>query len=218
MNDSLNYFPAYTITEVAKFLGIPPATVRTWVKGRKYSSMAGEYFSKPLILGAGSSLLSFTNLIEVHVLRVIRKVHGVRLDKVRTALDYLEQEFGVSHPLATVKFRTDGLDLFVESLNRLLNVSRSGQLAMRSALEGLLTQVEYNAQEAIRFYPVIKSIVIDPTISFGKPVLVGTGVPTSSIVSLYNAGDEIEDIANEFSCSIEQVKAAIHYEAELLVA
>jgi uncharacterized protein (DUF433 family) len=221
MSDAIHHLPAYSVADAARYLSIPAATVGTWVKGRNYNTQEGSQFSKPLILRPiGSSLLSLTNLVEVHVLRIIRKVHGVRLDKVRCALDYLEQKLNVSHPLTTVRFKTDGVDLFVDSINRLVNASRSGELAIRSALEGLLTQVEYNLEEAIRFYPVpnAKVIAIDPSVSFGQPMVVGTGIPTSAIASLYNAGDEIEDIAYEYDCNIEQIKSAIQFEASLLAA
>ncbi|WP_445925063.1 hypothetical protein [Leptodesmis sp.] len=41
-------------------------------------------------------------------------------------------------------FQTDEVDLFVDEMNRLVNVSRSGQLAMRETLKYLLTRVEWN--------------------------------------------------------------------------
>lgn len=190
-------------------------TVATWVKGRKYTTNDGARFSPPLIVRpTASPLLSLTNLVEVHVLRVIRKQHGVKLDKVRSALDFLEQEFGLSHPLATVKFKTDGVDMFVESLNRIINASRSGQWAMRSVLDSLLKQVEYNHEEAIRFYPVPNTIVIDPSLSFGKPVIVWTG----AIASLFDVGEALGYIAEEFGCTVEQAEAAIKYESNFLVA
>jgi uncharacterized protein (DUF433 family) len=219
MSDAIHHLPAYRVADAARYLGMPAVTVGAWVKGRKYKTKEGNQFSEPLILcPSSSSLLSLTNLVEVHVLRIIRKVHGVKLDRVRNALDYLEQQLDVSHPLATVRFKTDGVDLFVESINRLVNASRSGELAMRSALEGLLTQVEYNHVEAIRFYPVANVIEIDPTVSFGQPMVVGTGIPTSAIASLYNAGDEIENIAEEYNCNIDQIRSAIEFEASLLAA
>jgi uncharacterized protein (DUF433 family) len=57
-----------------------------------------------------------------------------------------------------------------------------------------------------------KILYIDPRISFGKPAIAGKGVPTSSIADLYEAGDDIEDIADEFDCTPEQVTAAIEFE------
>jgi uncharacterized protein (DUF433 family) len=168
--------------------------------------------------------LSFTNLVEAHVLRIIRETHQVKLDKVRKALDYMDQQFDTAHPLVMKRFQTDGVDLFVDQMDRLVNVSRSGQLAMRETLKHLLTRIEWNAEGiANRFFPVIewvpepgsdKIIFLDPSIRFGKPVTAGKGVPTAAIVSLIDAGDEIEAVADEFDCTPEQIRVAIQFEAQ----
>lgn len=166
--------------------------------------------------------LSFTNLVEAHILRTIRDGYQVKLDKVRTALDYMIQQFGTTHPLVMKRFQTDGVDLFVDEMKLLVNVSRSGQLVMRDTLKGLLTRVEWDANGlATRFFPIIKAvpdskndkiIFLDPSIRFGKPVIAGKGVPTDIIAELYNAGDSIDDIADEYDCTPLQIKTAIHFE------
>jgi hypothetical protein len=94
--------PMYSVRDAARYLRIPPGTIRSWVVGRKYTTATGPKAFHPLIavVDQKPSLLSFTNLIAVHVLRAIRKDHQIQLDKVRTALDYLEEQFQISHPLA----------------------------------------------------------------------------------------------------------------------
>jgi uncharacterized protein (DUF433 family) len=218
--------PAYPVTDAARYLRIPVATLRSWLKGRSYPTKNGQQAFEPLIQRPDPELpqLSFTNLVEAHVLRIIRETYEVKLDKVRKALDYMSQEFGTAHPLVMKRFQTDGVDLFVDEMDRLVNVSRSGQLAMRESLKHLLTRVDWNVEGiASRFFPVIelvpqpgsdKVIFLDPSIRFGKPVIAGKGIPTANIVSLIDAGDEPEDVADEFGCTLEQVKAAIQFEAQ----
>lgn len=218
--------PVYPITDTARYLRIPVATLRSWLKGRSYPTKKGQQAFEPLIQRPDSALpqLSFTNLVEAHVLRIIRETHQVKLDNVRKALDYMAQEFATDHPLVMKRFQTDGVDLFVDEVDRLVNVSRSGQLAMRETLKHLLTRVEWSAEGiANRFFPVIefipepeqdKIISIDPAIRFGKPMITGKGIPTDILADLYNAGDSIEDIADEYSCSPLQVKTAIQFESQ----
>ncbi len=93
---------AYGIAEAADYLTLPPATLRTWVRGRSYPTVEGRQFSNALIglPDPGEPLLSFTNLVEAHVLKAIRRRHGIPMQKMRPALLYLEEELGVSHPLA----------------------------------------------------------------------------------------------------------------------
>ncbi len=218
--------PAYSVTDAARYLHIPTATLHSWLKGRDDLKQRGQQ-AEPLIQRPDPALpqLSFTNLVEAHVLRLIRSTHQIKLDKVRKALDYISQQFDTNHPLARRKFQTDGIDLFVDQMDELVNVSRSGQLAMRETLKHLLTRIEWDEHDiAVRFFPFIqtgdeaKILYIDPRISFGKPVIAGTGVPTAAILNLYEAGDEIDEIASEFGCTPEQVKAAIRFESLPLAA
>lgn len=221
-------FPAYSVTDAARYLRIPVVTLRSWLQGRSYATQKGQRTFEPLLQRPSleHSQLSFTNLVEARVLRIIRETHQVKLDKVRRALDYMIQQFHTQHPLVLKKFQTDGIDLFVEQMDELVNVSRSGQLAMRETLKHLLNRVEWDEQDvATRLFPFVhpegddtKILYIDPRISFGKPVIAGKGIPTTSITDLYEAGDEIEDIAYEFDCTPEQVTAAIQFESLSLAA
>ncbi len=219
--------PTYSVTDASRYLNIPLPTLSTWLNGRKYPTKSGEKEFKPLIQRPDSKTpqLSFTNLIEAHILRVFRTIHHVSLDKVRIALDYISNEFNTNHPLITRQFSTDGVDLFIEQVEHLINVSRSGQLAMKKVLTDLLTRIEWdNHNFATRLYPFInsindeKSLTIDPHISFGKPTITGTGVPTKIIRELYDAGDSIEDIADDYDCTVVQIEKAILFESQLRAA
>lgn len=223
-DDGIYNIPAYSVTDAARYLRIPVVTLRSWLKGRSYATKNGQQACEPLIQRPNLELpqLSFTNLVEAHVLRTIRDGYQVKLDKVRVALDYMIQQFDTAHPLVMKRFQTDGVDLFVDEMERLVNVSRAGQLAMRDTLENLLTRIEWDVNGlATRFFPITelvsdhfndKIIFLDPSIRFGKPVIAGKGVPTDIIAELYNAGDSIKDIAEEYSCTPNQIKTAIHFE------
>lgn len=220
--------PTYPVKDAAGYLHIPEGTLRSWLNGRYYPIKDGKQYFQPLIQRpkAGVSQISFTNLVEAHVLRSIRKVHGVRLDKVRRALDYLDQQFQLPHPLARVEFQTDGVNLFVESVGRLVSVSEHGQLALRAVLKHLLTRVEWNEQGiATRLFPTLgrlddpisepRHVAIDPRVSFGRPVVVGTRVPTRAIAERYEAGESPGSIAEDLGCNEAQVHDAIRFELVL---
>ena len=114
---SLEEQPAYSIAEASRYLSIPPATLRSWVAGRKYPTGGGPRFFRPIIeLPEGARAgLSFVNLVEAHVLDAIRRHHQVPLNKIRDGIAYLRRHFGSKHPLAEQRFQTDGIDLFIES-------------------------------------------------------------------------------------------------------
>ncbi len=215
--------PTYSVRDAARYLRIPQGTIRSWVVGRNYTTATGPKAFHPLIvvMDRKPSLLSFTNLIEVHVLRAMRKDHKIQLDKVRTALDYLEEQFQISHPLARQRFRTDGMDLFIDRYGTLINASRQGQTALKDALNRHLDRIEPDDQGlAMKLYPFTRSqeessprlVSIDPRVAFGRLVIVGSGIPTRILAERYHAGDSIAELAEDYNCGVNVIEEAIRCE------
>ena len=99
---------AYSSAEAAHYLDIPVSTVRYWSLGRdQIQPLLESAQVHPLIL-------SFVNLVELHVLSAIRRKHRISMPMVHKALDYVQGELNLTRPLANRRFRTDGVDLFVE--------------------------------------------------------------------------------------------------------
>ncbi|EDX84765.1 conserved hypothetical protein [Synechococcus sp. PCC 7335] len=216
----------YPVADAARYLAIPAGTLRSWLHGRTYPTANGNKYFEPLIhLPDGNSpQLSFTNLVEAHVLRVIRQNHKVRLDKVRTALDYVEQKFGLPHPLARAQFQTDGVDLFVESVGQLINASRDGQLAMKKTLQQFLQRIEWDEEgHPQRLFPLIqlqqadepRVLEINPRLSFGRPVVVNTGIPANMIIDRFRAGESLESLADDYDLSRQQLEEILRFEMVL---
>jgi uncharacterized protein (DUF433 family) len=219
----------YAISEAARYLRIPAGTIRSWVAGRNYTTSQGNQFFQPLIAipNRKPRLLSFTNLIEIHVLRAIRKDHQIQLNNVRLALDYLESQLQVTHPLARSQFRTNGIDLFIEHYGTLINASRAEHTHLKDALNAHLERIEPDDSGlAIKLYPFTRSqeannpriVVIDPRIAFGRLVIVGTGIPTHIVAERYQAGDSIDDLADDYNCSHDIIEEAIRCEMQPLAA
>lgn len=214
--------PAYRLSEAAHYLGLSPSTLRAWTLGQRGF--------KPVIAIADpqAKTLSFVNLVEAHVLAAIRRKHGVTLQSVRRALDYTRSKLGVDRPLAHQQFETNGVDLFAERLGKTINVSRSGQLAMAEELRAHLERIERDAHGVpIKLYPFTRapdagrqarSIVIDPRISFGRPILAHVGVPTAVLADRYKAGDSIDGLAQDFGASRAEIEKAIRCELALQAA
>jgi len=221
--------PVYGIPEAAHYLRIPPATLRSWVISRYYLTRDGKKFFRPIIDLADKDgyLLSFMNLVEAHVLDAIRREHHISLAKVRTALNYLRKRFSSKYPLADQKFETDGSHLFVQKYGQLINLSQEGQLAMRSVLEAHLRRIERDAAGlAARLYLFTrkhqpdepKVVVVDPYVSFGRPVLVGTGIATAVIAERFEAGESIGELADDYGRQPYEIEEAIRCELQLEAA
>lgn len=217
--------PAYPVTEAARYLGMPRATLRAWAFGQKYRDGGKTGFFKPVLHLADrqAHALSFMDLVEAHVLVALRTFHHVPMPKVRTALGYLQKAYPSPYPLATHDFETDGIDLFVEKYGNLINASRQGQTEMKAVIGAYLARVERDTEGIpIRLFPFTRDrdrtadqprpVVIDPHIAFGKPVLVGTNIPTQVIAERYKAGDTITSLAEDYDRTPLEIEEAIRCE------
>lgn len=181
-------------------------------------------FSEPLIElpDPEEPLLSFTNVVEAHVLAAIRRRHGIPMQQVRPALDFLERKLRVSHPLAHKELLTDGVSLFVEHLGVLINLSEQGQLGAKEYLKAHLERVAHDRDGfADRLFPFSRGtpdlrqpsvVVLDPRISFGRPSIAGTSVRTEVIVSRLKAGESIRELAEDYDIPEDEIQEAIRYE------
>lgn len=215
--------PAYTLAEAARYLKLAPATLRAWLIGRDYPKGTGKVHSVPLIRPAKNPppTLSFWNLIEAHVLRSLRTDHGVKMDALRRAIRYAEQHLEIDRLLLSPALRANAGKLLLDRYGELIELSASGQVAMRHMFEAHLARVEWDAWKfPVRLYPVTSTetltsaqrIAIDPQIAFGRPILAAKGVKTSTIVERMDAGESANDLAEDYDLTPEQIEEAVLYE------
>lgn len=218
--------PAYTASEAASMLGLPVTTLKAWCFGQGYQSSSGSRRTfQPVIRPAdpAARLLSFVNLCELHVLSAIRREHRVPLSKVRDSVAWVSKRIGSDRPLIDHQFSTNGLDLFIEHASRLINVSRQGQEALRGDFELALARIERDRSGTpVRLFPFSRdlkasveqprAVLIDPRLSFGRPVLARVAVPTGVIRDRFNAGDSLAEMAQDYGVGEEDIAEALRFE------
>lgn len=218
--------PAYTLADAARYLKVAGTTLRSWVVGRPYPKGAGVAHSRPLIRPAFGQpgqppLLSFWNLIEAHVLRALRTDHGVSLNALRQAIDYAEKSLNIDRLLLSSELRTEAGRLLLERYGELIDLSASGQIAMRRFFDEHLKRVEWDQQQfPVRLYPFTSGngpagkhlVSIDPAIAFGRPVLAHRGISTRAIVERIDAGETIAEVAEDYDLTPPEVEEAVFYE------
>ena len=99
---------------------------------------------------------------------------------------------------------------------------------MADMIRAYLEHVERDAKGVpIKLYPFTRSqplreqprsVVIDPRVSFGRPVVAGTGIPTAVLAEQFKAGDPVPELAKEYGASEEAVWDAIRCELDLKAA
>jgi uncharacterized protein (DUF433 family) len=214
--------PAYGLAEAARYVRLPAATLRTWVVGREYPKGEVKATFHPLIKPAHREpiQLSFYNLVEAHVLRALRTEHGVALAELRRAIAFAEQKLQIQRLLLSQELRTHAGQVFLDRYVELINLSASGQLAMRKMFEDHLARVEWDAWKfPVRLFPYVgapvraaeRPIAIDPQIAFGRPIVQRAGISTSAIADRIDAGESVDAIAEDYDLSREEVEQAVLY-------
>jgi uncharacterized protein (DUF433 family) len=221
-NINLRDQAAYGMAEAARYLKLPSATLRSWLVGRPYPKGDTVATFRPLIRPARKQplLLSFYNLVEAHVLRSLRTEHGIAISKVREAIKFAEGRLGIERLLLNKALSTHAGSVFLEEYGRLINLTNSGQLAMRRMLEAHLKRVEWDDRAfPIRLYPYVSTqasatrpIAIDPSIAFGRPVVLRMCVSTEAIAGRLDAGETVADLAEDYDLKPEEIEEAVLYE------
>lgn len=214
--------PLYPVAEAARYLHVSASTLRSWIADRSYPTRDGEQFFEPVIEipDPERSELSFINLIEGHVLRALRTKHGVRMRDVRAALDFAQQAYGIERLLIRPELRATAGELFLDKYGELVSLSRAGQLAMRKVLQDYLERIEWDPGDLpIRLYPFTREradqdrrIMIDPFVSFGRPILRSQGIATAAVADRIDAGEPVAEIAMDYGLEEAEVEEAVVYE------
>ncbi|HUQ91317.1 MAG TPA: DUF433 domain-containing protein [Bryobacteraceae bacterium] len=214
--------PTYDVKEAAGYLRVPPSTLRWWFFGQPARREQRGY--APIFLGADpeSGLISFFNLVEAHVLSSLKiEYTSMRTNSVRRALDHVRQNSPEKlHPLVTERFLTDGKDLFMDILaedktipsGETVNVSLGGQRPL-DIMNEYLQLVDYEAGFALKLFPKAgdRVIVLNPKISAGRPIVVGTGYLASIIRQRALAGETPEELARDYDLTQIEIEKAIKF-------
>lgn len=211
--------PNYDINSASRYLHIPQSTLHFWTGGDEPIVRLQKYGRFPL--------LSFKNLVECYVVQGIRTIHKVHVAKIRTAAGWMHRNLSSPHPLADYDLRTDGTDLFLKIEGNTVNLSmrrHQGQQTDEQLLVAHLERIErdehgvamrllpYKSKADIRSSNASRFILIDPFISFGRPILRESGIPTAILAGRFKAGDSISVLARSYGRKESEIKEAVEWE------
>ena len=212
-DDDIRYLPSYGVRESALYLRLPVSTLRAWTGRQKnFESLIVPAQTKPLAL-------SFINLVETYVLASIRRKHRISMNKVRNGMRFISDRFSSAHPLAEKDFETDGISLFLREAGIMYDVSRGGgRMVLKEIIEQYLQRIKRDPDglpEKLYTFSRTgepdepKLIMIDPQISFGRPVLRARIIPIENIAERYKAGESVRELAKDYECDQADIEEAI---------
>ncbi|AWN35213.1 DUF433 domain-containing protein [Methylobacterium radiodurans] len=204
------YLPNYNVGEAARYARVSAQTVSAWHKAS----------NEPLLSRKDDrEALSYMQLIEVAVVAKFRAA-GITIAAIKKTREYLAGRFNSKFPFAEYKFKTDGKSIFMDydqivgkkGAGTFMRPDRNGQLAWEIII-GRLEEFEYEHKGIVIRWHLAglgSPIMIDPRVAFGAPQINGT--PTWTIKGRWDAGENLEDIADDFGLEAHEVRRALEFE------
>ncbi len=142
------------------------------------------------------------------------------MSRVRRAIAFAEGEMGLDRLLLRDGLWTSGQSLFLDHLDHLVDLTKSGQMALTAILASYLKRVERGGDGLpVRLFPLRegwsddrKPVVIDPARSFGRPTLANSGVSTQAVVRRIDAGEPPAAVAEDYGIGSAEIEYAMMYE------
>lgn len=229
--DALDRFgtPLYTVSEAARYLDVPPSTLKAWTHGyRRRPVGRREVVGVPVLTalpktGLRSPSIPFVGLAEGMVLTAMRR-SGVPLQRIRPALVQLEEQFGLRHALASKRLYTDGAEVLFDYAEtgddptaaqaaRDLVVVRNDQRVFNEIVEAYLRRLDFGADGYVRLIQLpayeIADVVVDPARGFGQPIFARGGARLEDALALFRAGEPLDVVAEEYGIPYEHLEDAI---------
>jgi uncharacterized protein (DUF433 family) len=222
---------AYGATEALRLINFrrrpaaPPhkisrQTVVRWLVGQGHSKALWTPDFRP-IESDDAFDVSFRDLIELRFVKAFRDA-GLSLQTIRECFSRAVDVVHDGRPFSTRRFRTDGKTIFFEITDGL----REGELVdlkrrqnvFHRMVEPSLHDLEFDADVLARWYPLgmsRKSIVIDRSRSFGRPVVNDGSVPTETILRAVEAEGSPERVARLYELPLGAVRDAVSFEKQL---
>ena len=210
--------PLYSVSEAARYLGVPQSTFTTWARGYvRHRPTGADSVGAPVVTtvrepGIGGAVVPFVGLAEGLVLAAFRS-GGVPLQRIRPALERLERELGVAHALASRALYTDGAEVLYDYAEtagdtpeargaRELVVVRNGQRVFADIVGAYLHRVEYASDGYPRLIRLPHyrdaEVVVDPGRGFGQPVFERGGARVEDVLALFRAGEPLDVVSAEY--------------------
>lgn len=207
----------YNLGEAARYTGLRRARLMEWFKGRTSVPFPRPVFRSDYEVVNGDYAISFLDLVEVFIAGQLRE-HGVSLQYIRRAHTRLQEDWKTKHPFSKKEIRTDSNSIFASALNGTEFIEVYDVITKNRVFESfilpVLEKIDYDGATSLaRKWHLADMVVINPAISFGKPIVEPTGIATIILSSAYYAnGQDPRIVARWYNVGEEHVMAAVEFE------
>jgi uncharacterized protein (DUF433 family)/DNA-binding transcriptional MerR regulator len=196
----------YDPTEAARLVRVHPDTLDRWTTGKR-----------PLVTPAFERFFDFEDLVSLLVIAELWR-RGVQTSEIRRGVEVLAEVLDVDRPLAHIdapkRLATVGRSFFA-NIDQWADAGRGFQLAFQPMIEPVLRPLEYDTHGMAHLWRPLDRVAVTPEVQAGTPCVEATRVPTTTIDGLVRVGEDVEDIAFDLDLEIDQIEAALRFEAAL---
>jgi uncharacterized protein (DUF433 family) len=196
----------YDLGELSRLCQVHPEVVRRWTRTHGHLPA--------IVTPSLNPYFSFLDLITVHVAAELRLRH-VSDDDIRRGVQLMSAELSTDRPLAHRRLATVGRSFFAD-LGEWVDAGKGGQGAFLSVIKPVLKPIEYDPDEMAKLWRPRPRVWLNPLVQTGAPCVDGHRLPTKTLADMVDAGDDPEEVADNFEVSLKDVEAAVRFEHELL--
>jgi uncharacterized protein (DUF433 family) len=206
----------YPLSDVSRYTGLAQSTLRSWFRVRADQKGHKPLFTSDYPQAGEDYAVSFLNLIDAYVAKFFR-TQGVKPGQIRKAYCALGKDLGSPHPFARADLLTDGISIIRKTGEELKSpelIDVVTKNKMFSQWCDHLAKIEYVDELAARLQ-ISRGVVLDPLISFGRPVARLTAVTTFVLANQFHANNEDAAlVADLYGVDESDVQNAVRFEAE----
>jgi uncharacterized protein (DUF433 family) len=209
----------YTEAAAARLLGLPQGTLNYWLEG---GERRGKVY-RPVIRvepRGDRAAVTWAEFIEAGLLREYRRTHGVPMAELRAFIDLVRGRYGTPYPLAHHRPFVSGRELLSRAQDAsgldadfCLVAEVRGQYVLTSPADSFVRRVTWEGDIAAEWRPhddPQSPVRMNPEVRFGRPAV--HGISTEALWEHDQAGETVEEIAEEFDVGLDQVRWALAYE------
>ena len=228
---SLLAVPRYPLRDVARIVGTRTANIRNWFLGYERNGVfhppvfGGREYADPRQVE-----LSFLDLSEAVVVASMRD-HGLALQRIRNARDFVQQELGCEHPFAERRFAKLGGRIIHDfeqqnpDAHPVATIAVDGEgphpqpnWPLPGFVQYAVSLFDYSDAEspawALRLFPRgrERNLVADPRVRGGRVIVLGTSLPAYLIYERSRSGESYASIADDYQITVHDVESAIEFQ------
>jgi uncharacterized protein (DUF433 family) len=209
----------YTEAAAARLLGVAQGTLNYWLEG---GERRGKVY-RPVIRvepRGDRAAVTWAEFIEAGLLREYRRTHNVPMGELRAFIDVVRERYGMPYPLADLRPFVSGRELLSRAQEDsglaaefCLVAEVRGQYVLTSPADSFVRRVTWEGETAAEWRPhadPLSPVRMNPDVRFGRPAV--HGISTEALWEHEQAGENVEEISEEFGVPPESVRWALAYE------